>query len=313
MKGQRYKHFSKENNNQDKTCFFNIFTFSFSYFLSIVFVNDSLSIRVYNLNQNVVSIQHQPKNWIRMNIVDNEVKIMEIKKYSSIYFDLATKINRPGYELISGYTIQNPFLMGSYMLRKEQMQMQLGKSGAKEKYLFFPIYSFRDIDKICRMNGNIAKTILSFYLNACDAMEMHEKSKPKSNPRALLYSRVLLGQCSLNNNTKKKQFFEMEKGTGLPMNSWTNEDHDCEENDGPGDTHKPRLESFLSNTVAISYRTGKKYNPEEDLWHQEDKKIKREITSESTTQAVIEMIPLSKLNITSDEKESSAQEDLFLC
>ncbi|XP_071747123.1 uncharacterized protein [Lepeophtheirus salmonis] len=281
----------------------------------------------------VVSIQHQPKNWIRMNIVDNEVKIMEIKKYSSIYFDLATKINRPGYELISGYTIQNPFLMGSYMLRKEQMQMQLGKSGAKEKYLFFPIYSFRDIDKICRMN------VGTFCF-----------PKPKSNPRALLYTRVLLGQCSLNNNTKK-QFFEMEKGTGLPMNSWTNEDHDCffklsqsdneiypetillyrrkgEENDGPGDTHKPRLESFLSNTVAISYRTGKKYNPEEDLWvgktivsreknelkknvseHQEDKKIKREITSESTTQAVIEMIPLSKLNITSDEKESSAQEE----
>ena len=77
------------------------------------------------LVKSVTGILHQPTNWLPMNILEVECKLMEIKKFSAEYYDVDAKFRRPDLELITAYTVQNPYLYGAYKLRKEQMELQV--------------------------------------------------------------------------------------------------------------------------------------------------------------------------------------------
>eukprot|EP00095_Tigriopus_kingsejongensis_P008673 maker-scaffold72_size415059-snap-gene-2.22 protein:Tk08673 transcript:maker-scaffold72_size415059-snap-gene-2.22-mRNA-1 annotation:"protein with dexdc plus ring plus helicc possible snf2 domain" len=75
----------------------------------------------------VVTLQHQPHHWLPMDLFEIECKLMEVKKYSAPYYAIDSRFRRPDLELITAYHVQNPFLYGMYMLRKEQLAMQLAE------------------------------------------------------------------------------------------------------------------------------------------------------------------------------------------
>ena len=165
-------------------------------------------------------MQHQPAHWMPMDLSDVECKLMEVRKYSAEYFDLDTRFRRPGLELITAYHVQNPFLQGAYLLRKEQMRMQLaarprGNSKAaaefkpgtvKERFLFFPT-TFAGLELIARNNFSAAVALeaggggayarrgrergMKFFANSGDAnAAMRDKD---ANPRIMVVAKVLVG------------------------------------------------------------------------------------------------------------------------
>ena len=106
----------------------------------------------------VTSAIRAPSNWTPMNLYDVECKLMEARKYSHEYYDVESKFrHRQGcqitpshffsystyssdffdgdvttnntvdrnLQLITAYGVQNPFLLGCFMLRKEQLSLQL--------------------------------------------------------------------------------------------------------------------------------------------------------------------------------------------
>ena len=77
------------------------------------------------LVKSVTGLLHQPTNWLPMNLLETECKLMEVKKFSAEYYDIDAKFRRPDLELITAYTVQNPYLYGSYKLRKEQLELQV--------------------------------------------------------------------------------------------------------------------------------------------------------------------------------------------
>jgi hypothetical protein len=70
-------------------------------------------------------------------------------------------------ELITAYAVQNPFLFGSYDLRREQIKMQLAAASKtrpdatyKEKFFFYPT-TFTNLVKYLLIWKNIHQAVKS--------------------------------------------------------------------------------------------------------------------------------------------------------
>ena len=128
------------------------------------------------LVKQITTLLHQPTHWLPMDIQvrlcshntnseynamyvlqENECKLMEVRKYSAAYYDIDAKFRRPNLELITAYTVQNPFNFGMFQLRKEQLKMQLSsldpneKVPLKEQEMYFPA-KFSNLELIARNN-----------------------------------------------------------------------------------------------------------------------------------------------------------------
>jgi len=121
-----------------------------------------------------------------------------VRKFSSDYFNIDAKFRRPGIELISVYTVQNPFLWGQYLLRREQMKMQLVGSGqvVKEKDFFCK----SDFDQVeATVRGNFDPRIeanpqggVIFYT---DPLAADGSRQDSDNIRIIIMTKVLVGTC----------------------------------------------------------------------------------------------------------------------
>jgi len=182
------------------------------------------------LVRQVTSGQRGPNYWVPMNISSTECKIMEVRKFSADYFELDAKFRRPGLELISAYAVQNPFLWGQYLLRREQLKMQLAQTGytVKEKDFFYKT-DFDNYEKVCRQNfdprcESDMRVGVAFYTDALAA----NTSKPDSeNVRIIIMAKVLVGTC-----VKRGEEGDMEAAgqsvsinikTGLPIDTYTDQ------------------------------------------------------------------------------------------
>ena len=108
-----------------------------------------------------------------------------------------SKFKRPNLELISSYTIQNPFLLGSFLLRKEHLNMALKEKKTKEKYLYYPLESFDEIEDICRWNiqrrTKKHEHFFTFYANSVDASQASGHRKFYSQINGSLYKLAFYG------------------------------------------------------------------------------------------------------------------------
>jgi len=174
----------------------------------------------------VVSSQHSPSHWVPMDLSQVECKLMEVRKYSADYHEIDKEFRKPNLELINCYTVQNPFLYGTFSLRKEQMRMQVeGKASVKDKLLFYPT-TFDNLDDLVR-NGflpGVAAAAGSFRTPAAatDILQCSESALAQtvpffadshaanlvakatrasgescSNPRVMIVARVSMAVCQL--------------------------------------------------------------------------------------------------------------------
>jgi len=148
-----------------------------------------------------------PKYWTPMAIMDEECKLMEVRKFSNDYFNVDTKFRRPGLELINAFAVQNPFLWGQYLLRREQMKMQLVSTGqaVKEKD-FFCKSEFDTFEAIVRQNFDPRSEAnpqggVIFYTDPLAA----DDSKPDSdNIRIMIMTKVLVGTCVMKTEEEEE-------------------------------------------------------------------------------------------------------------
>jgi len=133
---------------------------SFGWIYQLVNMGDTPKTGAFNrkpvdkrLVKQVTQGQKTPNYWVPMDLANTECKIMEVRKFSADYFEVDAKFRRPGIELISAYAVQNPFLWGQYLLRREQLKMQLTRTGytVKEKDFFYKS-DFENFEKVCRQN-----------------------------------------------------------------------------------------------------------------------------------------------------------------
>jgi len=239
----------------------------------------------------VVEGQRSPNYWVPMDITDTECKIMEVRKFSADYFEVDAKFRRPGLELISAYAVQNPFLWGQYLLRREQLKMQLSGTGygVREKDFFYKS-DFENYEKICRQNYDLRyeqdpRSGVTFYTDALAA----NTSKPDmENVRLMIMTKVLVGTCVVRMDDGATQVgvpgVSINNKTGLPIDTFTDQSktvffkfHMCEmypeyvlvyrdTTAGP-DT---RMSKLSTEFCKMSYRSGTRINP------QDEKKIEAE-------------------------------------
>jgi len=176
-----------------------------------------------------VTLGHKtPDYWVPMDLSSTECKIMEVRKFSADYFEIDAKFRRPSLELISAYAVQNPFLWGQYLLRREQLKMQLSNSGysVKEKD-FFCKSDFENFERVCRQNFDLRyepdpKMGVTFYSDALAA----NSSKPDSeNVRIMIMAKVLVGTCvkraEEGASESSIQTVTINNKTGLPIDTYT--------------------------------------------------------------------------------------------
>merc|ERR1711915_757486 len=176
-----------------------------------------------------VTVGHKtPDYWVPMDLSSTECKIMEVRKFSADYFEIDAKFRRPSLELISAYAVQNPFLWGQYLLRREQLKMQLSNSGysVKEKDFFFKS-DFENFERVCRQNFDLRyepdpKMGVTFYSDALAA----NSSKPDSeNVRIMIMAKVLVGTCvrraEEGASESSIQTVSINNNTGLPIDTYT--------------------------------------------------------------------------------------------
>ena len=105
------------------------------------------------LVKQVATGKRTPTRWTDMDPGIVDCKLMEVRKFSANYYEIETKFRRPALELISAYTVQNPFLWGQYLLRREQMKQQTGVGGHKVKEKdFFYATDRETFEQIARYN-----------------------------------------------------------------------------------------------------------------------------------------------------------------
>jgi len=179
-------------------------------------------------------LPRNPDYWTPMDVARNECKLMEVKKFSAHYFEIDTRFRRQGLELISAYVVQNPFLWGQYLLRREQMQAQMRvmKQRVRERELFTPT-DFDSFEQVARLNFDIRSRAqplngLPFYTDALTANQSHESE----NVKLMFLSKVLLGMCMEQQTEEQGETVEGETDkvhlhlsskTGLPIDTTTNE------------------------------------------------------------------------------------------
>jgi len=290
------------------------------------------------LVRQVTSGQKVPNYWVPMDMSDTECKIMEVRKFSADYFELDAKFRRPGLELISAYAVQNPFLWGQYLLRREQLKMQLTGTGytVKEKDFFYKS-DFDNFEKISRQNFDLRyeqdpRAGVTFYTDALAA----NSSKPETeNVRIIIMAKVLVGTCVKRVEEGATdiagQSVSINNKTGLPIDTYTDESNTVffkfhmsemypeflmvyrDTNAGP-DTRSTKLKVMFAK---MSYRTGTRFNPQEKLTHfDEDKenvdKIERAgifaedtlINVQETEQHIIAAQPKTKQKNRTNKKKS---------
>ncbi|XP_023345726.1 probable poly [ADP-ribose] polymerase DDB_G0278045 isoform X2 [Eurytemora carolleeae] len=172
-----------------------------------------------------VGFNRAPDYWTPMDLQNNECKIMEVKKYSAHYFDIDARFRRPGLELISAYVVQNPFLWGQYMLRREQMKMQLkdAKKIPKEKELFYAT-DFTRFEQILRLNFDPRlepDTVrgVGFFTEALAANQSFGDTK---NVKLMFMTKVLIGTCLLSAEdgaTATSEQIHLSSKTELPIDT----------------------------------------------------------------------------------------------
>jgi len=230
--------------------------------------------------------QKAPNYWVPMDMNETECKIMEVRKFSADYFEIDAKFRRPGLELISAYAVQNPFLWGQYLLRREQLKMQLTKTGysVKEKDFFYKS-DFENFEKVCRQNFDLRyeqdlKTGVTFYTDALAA----NNSKPESeNVRIIIRTKVLVGTCVKRIEEAAAevagQTISINNKTGLPIDTYTDDTQTVfykfqmsevypefllvyrDKNAGP-DTRGSKLPLEY---CKVSYRSGTRINPQDEV------------------------------------------------
>jgi len=237
--------------------------------------------------------QKAPNYWMPMDLSETECKIMEVRKFSADYFEIDAKFRRPGIELISAYAVQNPYLWGQYLLRREQLKVQLSKTGyvVKEKDFFYKS-DFENFEKICRQNFDLRyeqdpRAGVTFYTDALAA----NNSKPESeNVRIIIMAKVLVGTCVKRIEEGAAeiagQSISINNKTGLPIDTYTDDTQTVffkfqmsevypefllvyrDKTAGP-DTRSTQLKVKFAK---LSYRTGTRFNPQEKLAHTADEK-----------------------------------------
>merc|ERR1719397_108799 len=142
-----------------------------------------------------------PAHWTKMDVNKTDCKIMEARKLSANYFHLETKFRRPGLQLISCYAVQNPFLWGRYLLKRDQMKLQLSKTGfgVRERDFFFKS-GFDSFERICRTNFDILidadpQSGISFHTDALTANAANPDTDT-DNIRIMIMTKALIGTCS---------------------------------------------------------------------------------------------------------------------
>merc|ERR1712172_189170 len=193
---------------------------------------------------------------------------MEVRKFSNDYFNVDTMFRRPGLELINAFAVQNPFLWGQYLLRREQLKMQLVGTGqaVKEKD-FFCKSEFATFEATVRQNFDprneaIPQGGVIFYTDPLAA----DDSKPDSdNIRIMIMTKVLVGTCVMKTDEEEgASSAPLPNSSGLSIHP---------KSDLPVDTitdsTKTRFYKFSMNEVypefVLVYRkkTGGKFNPQE--------------------------------------------------
>jgi len=238
------------------------------------------------LVKQVTQGQKTPNYWVPMDLADTECKIMEVRKFSADYFEVDAKFRRPGIELISAYAVQNPFLWGQYLLRREQLKMQLTRTGytVKEKDFFYKS-DFENFEKVCRQNFDPRyeqdpKAGVAFFTDALAA----NNSKPESeNVRIIIMAKVLVGTCVKRVEEGAVevagQSISINNKTGLPIDTYTDETQTIffkfqmsevypeflmvyrDTAAGP-DTRRSKLSLEY---CKVSYRSGTRINPQDEL------------------------------------------------
>eukprot|EP00091_Calanus_sinicus_P007084 TRINITY_DN17979_c0_g1_i1.p1 TRINITY_DN17979_c0_g1~~TRINITY_DN17979_c0_g1_i1.p1 ORF type:complete len:275 (+),score=56.95 TRINITY_DN17979_c0_g1_i1:210-1034(+) len=229
--------------------------------------------------------QKTPKYWVPMDISDMECKIMEVRKFSAAYFEVDAKFRRPGLELISAYAVQNPFLWGQYLLRREQLKMQLARTGyaVKEKDFFYKS-DFENFEKVCRQNFDLRyeqdpKVGVTFY---SDALAANSSKIESENVRIIIMAKVLVGTCVKKSGGRShrscgtKCFYQQQ--TGLPIDTFTDNSQTVfykfqmsevypefvlvyrDTTAGP-DT---RMSKLPLEYCKMSYRSGTRINPQDE-------------------------------------------------
>jgi len=230
-----------------------------------------------------------PKYWTPMAIMEEECKLMEVRKFSNDYFNVDSMFRRPGLELINAFAVQNPFLWGQYLLRREQLKMQLVATGqaVKEKD-FFCKSEFDTFEATVRQNFDPRNEAnpqggVIFYTDPLAA----DNSKPDSdNIRIMIMTKVLVGTCVMKTEDEDGASSapppnlsgpSMHPKTDLPVDTITdstktrfykfsmNEVYPefvlvYRKKTGGKDTRSTRLQV---NHIPLRYRTGARFNPQE--------------------------------------------------
>jgi len=151
----------------------------------------AITIRKPRDNRLVLQVLHRtPDYWVSMNVHSDEAQLIEVKKYSFHYFEIEAKFRRPGLELAAAYVVQNPFLWGQYLLKRDQMKMQI--KGAVEKELYYPV-GFSDFEDIVRTNFNPLnnkKFAVPFY---SDTLVANNSFGDKENIKLMFMTKVMVG------------------------------------------------------------------------------------------------------------------------
>jgi len=230
--------------------------------------------------------QKAPNYWMPMDLSETECKIMEVRKFSADYFEIDAKFRRPGIELISAYAVQNPYLWGQYLLRREQLKVQLSKTGyvVKEKDFFYKS-DFENFEKICRQNFDLRyeqdpRTGVTFYTDALAA----NNSKPESeNVRIIIMAKVLVGTCvkRIEEGAAEVvgQSISINNKTGLPIDTYTDDTQTVFFKFQMSEVYPEFLLVYRDKTAGpdtrgsklpleyckVSYRSGTRINPQDEV------------------------------------------------
>jgi len=244
------------------------------------------------LVKNVVSTQHCPSNWVPMDLWNTQCKLMEVRKYSAGYHELDTKFRKPSLELITAYAVQNPFLLGCYNLRKEQLKLD-GQPTVREKIVYVPV-AFECLDSVIRngfapgttgissmpVGGSYSNQAVAFYPDSESANSVIPKF---TNPRILIVAKILVGVCQLLPEEECEGFClsNQTNSKGERVDTFTNEQKEAflksmmtetypesvivyRAKNGPSpDTRSSRIADVIKQGCVVSYRSGTRYNPDE--------------------------------------------------
>lgn len=219
-----------------------------------------------------------PSRWTDTDLTAMECKFMEVRKFSSDYFELETKFRRPNLEMITAFAIQNPFLWGEWILRREQMKQQGTGNGCKVKEKdFFYATDTSTFETIARYNFDARfetnpQLGVPFYT---DAMQANSMCKETNNVRLMFLAKVLVGTCAKREEGSCTSL-KINQATNLPVDTFTISSMNVfykyrmaetypgflivyRDTRAGGDARPPHIS--LSH-CRLSYRQGTRFNPQ---------------------------------------------------